>query len=199
MDTLRSSSTHAQVLVALCLLGMATADGHKGYKYQGQGSSVVVSMGEGGDSSEESHGGEAQPNVVPYGKAHGGDESSEESDEEQAVVYYGKARGGNEYGSSEYGKAYHTEPNYNFKWGVADAKSGNYYSHAEQRKGKDTQGEYRVKLPDGRTQIVTYKADAYGYRPVVRYEGQVKYGGKGKYAGDSSEEKGEQVLYVPRY
>merc|ERR1712141_261959 len=38
------------------------------------------------------------------------------------------------------------------------------------------QGEYRVALPDGRTQIVTYTADhANGYIADVKYEGQAVY------------------------
>ncbi len=36
--------------------------------------------------------------------------------------------------------------------------------------GEATKGEYRVKLPDGRVQIVTYTADDGGYRADIRYD-----------------------------
>ena len=52
---------------------------------------------------------------------------------------------------------------------------------------KSISGEYRVALPDGRTQIVTYKADHYGgFVADVKYEGTAVYppapkGGYGPY------------------
>lgn len=42
---------------------------------------------------------------------------------------------------------------YDFNWGVDDEESGNSFSHVENSDGKTTQGEYRVLLPDGRTQV----------------------------------------------
>ncbi|XP_068228762.1 pro-resilin-like [Palaemon carinicauda] len=60
---------------------------------------------------------------------------------------------------------------YSFSYDNSDSDSGNYYGHAEQREGEQSEGEYRVLLPDGRTQIVKYKVDGNdGYRAQVSYE-----------------------------
>ena len=64
---------------------------------------------------------------------------------------------------------------YSFEWAVKDDASYNDYSHKQSSDGKVTTGSYRVALPDGRTQIVTYKADEYGYVADVKYEGEAKY------------------------
>lgn len=63
---------------------------------------------------------------------------------------------------------------YSFSWGVKDDASYNDYAHQESNDGKVTTGSYRVLLPDGRTQIVTYKADDYGYNADVKYEGEIR-------------------------
>ena len=66
---------------------------------------------------------------------------------------------------------------YNFAWAVKDEPSYNDYAHqqASDDKGYVT-GSYRVVLPDGRTQIVNFKADDYtGYVADVKYEGVAKY------------------------
>jgi len=63
---------------------------------------------------------------------------------------------------------------YSFGYDVKD-NYYNDYAHQESSDGKVTTGSYRVLLPDGRTQIVTYKADDYGYVADVKYEGTAKY------------------------
>ncbi|XP_046657122.1 pro-resilin-like [Daphnia pulicaria] len=88
-----------------------------------------------------------------------------------ADVYPPKA-----YPTPAYSKEYDYPPQpYSFGWEVNDAPSYNNYAHSESSDGKLTTGSYRVALPDGRTQIVNYKADSYGYVADVKYEGVAKY------------------------
>ena len=64
---------------------------------------------------------------------------------------------------------------FNYAYAVQDQYSGNDFSHDTNSDGKVTTGEYRVLLPDGRTQIVTYTADHYnGYQAEVTYEGEAR-------------------------
>merc|ERR1711981_1294954 len=78
---------------------------------------------------------------------------------------------------------YHPEPAYDgpavyqYGYAVADDYSKANFAANEARDGYATHGEYRVALPDGRTQIVTYSvADAYsGYVADVKYEGVAQY------------------------
>ncbi len=60
---------------------------------------------------------------------------------------------------------------YKFGYSVYDPQSYNDYGHRESSDGDLVQGEYRVALPDGRTQIVTYyvQGDS-GFQAKVRYE-----------------------------
>ncbi|KAI9559657.1 hypothetical protein GHT06_013662 [Daphnia sinensis] len=76
------------------------------------------------------------------------------------------------YSGSTY-ETYAPQP-YSFNWAVNDYY-GSDYSHTESSDGKVTTGSYRVLLPDGRVQTVTYKADDYGYTADVKYEGEAKY------------------------
>ena len=70
-----------------------------------------------------------------------------------------------------------TAPVYAYNYAVADSYSGANFGQNEKRDGYATLGEYRVALPDGRTQIVTYNvADAYaGYIADVKYEGVAQF------------------------
>lgn len=70
-----------------------------------------------------------------------------------------------------------TRQPYSFSWSVFDKPSFQEYSHSESSDGKVTTGSYRVYLPDGRIQTVTYTADAKnGYRADVKYENFSKTG-----------------------
>ncbi len=68
-------------------------------------------------------------------------------------------------------------PKYEYTYAVADDYAGTNFNQNEARDGYATNGEYRVALPDGRTQIVTYNVqDGYsGYVADVRYEGEAQY------------------------
>lgn len=51
----------------------------------------------------------------------------------------------------------------------------NNFGHETKSDGHVRTGRYHVDLPDGRTQIVNYKADHYGYVADVQYKGDAKY------------------------
>merc|ERR1711997_1249336 len=62
-----------------------------------------------------------------------------------------------------------------YEYGVKDEYSGAYFAKQETQDDYGVvTGEYRVALPDGRTQIVRYTADhEHGYIADVSYEGEV--------------------------
>merc|ERR1712121_199618 len=65
---------------------------------------------------------------------------------------------------------------YDYAYAVKDDYSGVDHSKSETSDGNEVIGEYRVVLPDGRTQIVTYTADHYkGFVAEVTYEGEAQY------------------------
>lgn len=64
---------------------------------------------------------------------------------------------------------------YSFGYNVKDSESYNDYVHSENSNGKVVEGSYRIALPDGRTQIVSYRADENGNVADVKYEGYAKY------------------------
>ncbi|XP_072933802.1 uncharacterized protein [Epargyreus clarus] len=80
------------------------------------------------------------------------------------------------HGSHGHGHENEVPKSYEFGYSVKDAKSGNDYDRRESSDGNVVRGEYRVQLPDGRTQIVTYHADwQTGFHADVRYEGEARY------------------------
>uniref|UniRef100_A0A0N8E4F6 Cuticle protein n=1 Tax=Daphnia magna TaxID=35525 RepID=A0A0N8E4F6_9CRUS len=69
---------------------------------------------------------------------------------------------------------YEKQP-YSFTWDVKDEETYNDFVHSEKSDGKVISGSYRVELPDGRTQIVNYRADENGNVADVIYEGEAQY------------------------
>ncbi|XP_068248156.1 cuticle protein 19-like [Palaemon carinicauda] len=64
---------------------------------------------------------------------------------------------------------------FDFEYAVKDGYKGVDFAHDSESDGNVVKGEYRVALPDGRTQIVTYTADNYnGYQAEVTYEGEAQ-------------------------
>ncbi|CAL4060984.1 unnamed protein product, partial [Meganyctiphanes norvegica] len=64
---------------------------------------------------------------------------------------------------------------FDFAYNVVDDYKDLNFGHNSNSDGDVVTGEYRVLLPDGRTQIVTYTADHYsGYKAEVTYEGEAK-------------------------
>ncbi|XP_061725025.1 pro-resilin-like [Cydia pomonella] len=84
---------------------------------------------------------------------------------------------GNNHGHDHgHGHDHEVPKSYEFGYSVKDAQSGNDYDRRESSDGNVVRGEYRVALPDGRTQIVTYHADwQTGFHADVRYEGEARY------------------------
>merc|ERR1711874_209023 len=79
---------------------------------------------------------------------------------------------------------------FQYEYGVKDDYSGNAFAKTEtQNDLGQVQGSYKVNLPDGRIQTVTYRADHEGgFVAEVTYEGTPQYpepppGGYGPYKG----------------
>ncbi|XP_076236663.1 uncharacterized protein LOC143180662 isoform X2 [Calliopsis andreniformis] len=93
----------------------------------------------------------------------------------------GPTNGGNGFGNHHYDNGndhdYVDQPmSYEFGYAVKDQATGNDFGRRETSDGETVRGEYRVQLPDGRTQIVTYTADwRTGFHADVRYEGTANY------------------------
>ena len=74
-------------------------------------------------------------------------------------------------------KDYNQQPiSYSYNYNVNDSPYGPQFSKQEHSDGYLTRGEYSVKLPDGRTQTVTYSVQGEGGFSVnVHYTGTVKF------------------------
>ncbi|XP_046455915.1 pro-resilin-like [Daphnia pulex] len=83
---------------------------------------------------------------------------------------------------------------YSFNYDVKDKESYADFVHSESSDTKVTTGSYRVELPDGRTQIVSYRADENGYTADVTYEGEAQYP---EYK--EPEAKAAPAAYAPEY
>merc|ERR1712051_642235 len=59
---------------------------------------------------------------------------------------------------------------YQFGYQVDTHDTGDYHGHMEQQDGYVKNGEFKVRLPDGRLQITSYQADEAGFRPKISYE-----------------------------
>merc|ERR1712038_957135 len=59
---------------------------------------------------------------------------------------------------------------YQFGYQVDTLDTGDYHGHMEQQDGYVKNGEFKVRLPDGRLQITSYQADEAGFRPKISYE-----------------------------
>ncbi|XP_049832389.1 pro-resilin-like [Schistocerca gregaria] len=93
-----------------------------------------------------------------------------------------------DYDDGGHSGAYEPPKPYEFGYAVRDYSTGNDYTRREASDGNTVHGEYRVALPDGRIQVVSYTADwQNGYQARVRYEGAASHpdvgGGVGGGAG----------------
>merc|ERR1712241_1050619 len=84
---------------------------------------------------------------------------------------------------------------FKYEYGGADS----YGRHFAKTESKDEEGvvkgEYRVELPDGRVQIVSYRADPeLGYQADVRYEGEAR-----PYEPQEEEQVYQRKQYVPQH
>ncbi|XP_045581644.2 mucin-2 isoform X2 [Procambarus clarkii] len=64
---------------------------------------------------------------------------------------------------------------YEFGYGVLDNDTGNQFFHAEKREEGQTRGSYKIQLPDGRVQTVTYVANSQGFHPKVTFDGEAHF------------------------
>ncbi|CAB3388340.1 Hypothetical predicted protein [Cloeon dipterum] len=170
-----------KAFIVLALLAAACAEPPVGNSYlppnQGGQSSGGYSRGGPSNSGFSSPGGFSGSNGGFGGGSQGGYPSGP-----AGGGYSSGGPGG--FGSRNSDDGSNGEPaKYEFKYDVNDPASGSDFGHRESRDGDYVQGEYRVLLPDGRTQIVKYEADQNGYRPTIEYQGEANNGGQGGQGG----------------
>jgi len=88
---------------------------------------------------------------------------------------------------------------YTYQYGVADDYSGANFEKVENQDAYgNLQGSYRVNLPDGRVQVVTYTADhENGFVADVAYEGTAQYPEEPKYKPAPAPYKAAPAPYKP--
>lgn len=71
---------------------------------------------------------------------------------------------------------YDAKPDYSFEFGVEDPNTHVFLNRKEERHGDETQGEYSVVLPDGKTLAVKYVVDPHhGFQAKVYIDGHLQW------------------------
>ena len=78
---------------------------------------------------------------------------------------------------------------YRFGYRVSDDEL-NQFSHAQKFEKGQTKGQYRMLLPNGKWQTVSYVADDKGYRADVRYDGEDETDGQRAFPAENDPTKG---------
>ena len=105
------------------------------------------------------------------------------------------------YEAPESSESYENLMPYDFGFKVdAESDTDAAYGHKSTSDGKKVVGQYRVELPDCRTQIVTYTADnESGFQAEVTYEGEVcEWVPPPKYSAEATYEAPRQTYEQPK-
>ncbi|XP_040579521.1 cuticle protein 19.8-like [Lepeophtheirus salmonis] len=90
-------------------------------------------------------------------------------------LVFGSALAAPQYQQSSYSSSASSDP-YAYQYAVQDGPSGNDFSAEESSDGQVVSGSYKVVLPDGRIQVVTYRVEGEsGFVADVKYEGTPTY------------------------
>jgi len=94
--------------------------------------------------------------------------------QEPQGAYQAPARQTNSYDSHEDSSEEEPPKPFDFGYSIEDEETANTQGHSSNSDGAQVTGQYRVLLPDCRTQIVTYIADKEnGFQAEVSYEGEI--------------------------